>query len=659
MKNITYFVVGLLLISSFTALSLGKEAIKSDNLTINFNDCKIEQGLFNGETYLEINIDGANAVISHESEPLLPVYTNKITLPFGTKIIDIECKIGEIQSKILNYKILPAPNKIIQGSDDTTPKYEMNENIYSKNEYYPDNWFSYYLGGGLDENSEHKTFVNIRLYPIRYNPEIDSVNFVSNIELKISYIEPAKPKLTGNGEYDMVIITPNELLDDNLENLKDHKNNHGVQTIIKTLEEIYNEYTGVDEPEQIKYFIKDAIETWDIKYVMLVGGLNSPLWANPRDDVAKGVEDWLLPVRYANLQEVGGTHDPGFISDLYYADIYDSEGNFSTWDLDNNGESDGIFANWKFGAQRDLLELYPDVYVGRLACRNLKEVEIIVNKIIDYETNTYNQDWFNRMIGAGGDSHDDGGTDFLEGEVVCDYIFDTFMNSFEPVKLYSSYRTSDPENTPSTENIIREISNGAGFLLFDGHGHPGSWNTHWPGVFNWQDTPGGITCYDFSSLSNEGKYPIMVVGGCHNSDFNISYLNTLIFYYLKDSPYMWTNGFAYAECFGWHMARKIDGGSIASLGNTGLGYGSTGNHGDLDGDGIDLPDTVEGVGGYQIVQFFKTYNSGIDILGEVWGGAQARYLDTYPPMADQTDCKTVEQWPLLGDPSLKIGGYSS
>jgi hypothetical protein len=26
-------------------------------------------------------------------------------------------------------------------------------------------------------------------------------------------------------------------------------------------------------------------------------------------------------------------------------------------------------------------------------------------------------------------------------------------------------------------------------------------------------------------------------------------------------------------------------------------------------------------------------------------------------MKDQTDCKTVQEWPLIGDPSLKIGGY--
>ena len=92
-------------------------------------------------------------------------------------------------------------------------------------------------------------------------------------------------------------------------------------------------------------------------------------------------------------------------------------------------------------------------------------------------------------------------------------------------------------------------------------------------------------------------------------------------------------------------------------GNTALGYGAVGEHGDLDGDGLNLPDTAEAVGGYQQVCFYKTYNDGADILGELWGGAEKKYIDTYPGMEDKIDCKTVQQWVLHGDPSLKIGGY--
>jgi len=124
-----------------------------------------------------------------------------------------------------------------------------------------------------------------------------------------------------------------------------------------------------------------------------------------------------------------------------------------------------------------------------------------------------------------------------------------------------------------------------------------------------------------------------------------------------DEPFMWTYGFPVPECFAWHLVKKNNGGSIASLGNTGLGYGAVGNHGDIDGDGIDQPDTLERLGGYQIRMFYEEIDDGEDILGKVWAQTINKYLDTFPGMDYQADAKTAEQWPLLGDPSLKIGGY--
>ena len=646
MKSLPYFVVGILLISSFAALGMEEEAV-FDNKVIDIQF--LEPCVIEGETYIELDVEGANARLYHAGEPMLPMHTKTLIFPFGTKIVDIECETGEVKSMVLSDKIVPAPKPVIRGMGKGVPEYEENEFIYNSDSLFPDNWFSYYTGGGLDANNEHKTFFTLRVYPVRYSPAMDTIYYVENLNLKITYEEPDTDPFPGNSAYDMVIIAPSKFSGE-LGKLVDHKNEYNVATTLKTTEEIYTEYTGVDKPEQIKYFIKDALDTWNIKYVMLVGGMKSLLWGASRDDANQGTKDWHLPVRYTNNKEMGGTHDPGFISDLYYADIYDGEGNFSSWD----SNEDGIFAKWsQFIGGKDILDFYPDVYVGRLACRNNYEVKIMVDKIINYETSTSGSPWFNKMVGIGGDSHDDAGTNYIEGEVVCDYILETYMADFDPVKLYASYKDTDPQHIPSAGNIKREISDGCGFLLFDGHGHPGSWNTHWPGEFNWGDTPGGITCYDFPRLSNGDKLPICLVGGCHNSQFNITLFATLL-----EKPYMWTHGFAFPECFSWWLTRKIGGGSIATMGNTGLGYGAVGDHGDVDGDGVDLPDTLEAVGGYQIHMFFKTYNEGVDILGEVWGGAQSKYLDTFPGMEDQIDCKTVEQWPLLGDPSLKIGGYS-
>ena len=45
----------------------------------------------------------------------------------------------------------------------------------------------------------------------------------------------------------------------------------------------------------------------------------------------------------------------------------------------------------------DVMDLYPDVAVGRLACRSTTEVQDAVAKIISYETTTYGADWFERI----------------------------------------------------------------------------------------------------------------------------------------------------------------------------------------------------------------------------------------------------------------------
>ena len=91
------------------------------------------------------------------------------------------------------------------------------------------------------------------------------------------------------------------MFSEDLQPLIDHKDSYGIETVLKTAEDISSEYTGVDEPEKIKFFIKDAIEDWGIKYVLLVGGLKSYIWGNPREHYNYGVKDWLVPVRYNNI----------------------------------------------------------------------------------------------------------------------------------------------------------------------------------------------------------------------------------------------------------------------------------------------------------------------------------------------------------------------
>jgi len=82
-----------------------------------------------------------------------------------------------------------------------------------------------------------------------------------------------------------------------------------------------------------------------------------------------------------------------------------------------------------------------------------------------------------------------------------------------------------------------------------------------------------------------------------------------------------------------------------------------GNSGDLDGDGMDEPDCLEGGYGYMELGLFEGYSKGITTLGELWGYTQARYINTFGILSQRWEIHTVHGFTLLGDPTLKIGGY--
>jgi hypothetical protein len=424
--------------------------------------------------------------------------------------------------------------------------------------------------------------------------------------------------------YKLLIITP-EKFAVQLKVLRTHKENMGVSTNLVTLDEIYANTSnpGRDDAEKIKYFIKEAIESWGIEYVLLVGGKNGQF------------NSWTLPPRYIGI---GNSWEKQILSDLYFADIYDENGSFSSWDSDN----DGIFLEWYTGEQPDdkYIDLTPDVAVGRLPCRNIIEVIIIVNKIIRYEKSAYGKPWFNDMVAIAGDTYPEfQNPDWAgnEGELYADMAFEN-MTGFNPIKLYTSEGT-----LTGWEDSVEAINKGCGFVYFVGHGSAVSWSTHYPNSKNWTES---FYAGHMSKLMNFGKLPVCVVSGCHNNQFDIT-----IFNLFNETKKM--HGEAGVECWGWRMTRKFFGGSIATLGCSALGYTKE--------------DKVLFKGGINEleVQFFKEYGqNGLDIIGDGWKAAISWYVDTYPVPWDEeltqdswVDTQVPCTWTLLGDPSLKIGGY--
>jgi hypothetical protein len=423
------------------------------------------------------------------------------------------------------------------------------------------------------------------------------LEYTSQITVQLTYEQPSAV-LGTNGIYDFLVIAP-PIYQDELQPLITHKNSVGVQTKLVTTTEIYNgtyfSTQGRDPQEKIKYFLKNAIENWGITHTLLVGNIES------------------LPSREVYSFWWG---DHPMFSDHYYADIYTSNKEFCSWDSNNNnlfGELDSEHES----TSNDIVDLYADLYIGRLACANEAEVTTVVNKIITYEATSYGKEWFQRLILFGGDTFPSW-NDIMEGELVNEYVAEA-MSSFTPVKIQMS------EGNFLPHRINQILSNGAGFVCYSGHGFEYGFGTY-PENNRWM-----IAYYTpyLLGLRNEEKLPIIFFDAC---------LTAKLDYYLLDNPDI--------PCFAWAMVKKPNGGAIATIGATETATTTVDENG------------PRGQAGYLDLHFFMAYTPGIS-LGEMLVQAQNDYLrDINQGTAnDRFYEMTIEQFILLGDPTLIPGGY--
>jgi hypothetical protein len=829
-KLLPIAIICILVINGFGALATTTDEQETITMakitkTLNFDSSKVHVN--DEETqYVEISLDGTIDYLMNPGQPMIPRSITNLELPFGATDIMVQAEVSIADIVTIAKKIVPSPSPLpLSHQDEFIVESTIDSSIYSSNDLYPHAWIGHHVGCGLNKDAKRVTFVTINTFPVRYRPLSGELVIVDQIEIEISYKIPEKDFFSTTVAADMVIITPS-IFSDQAVRLAEHKNSFGVATYVKTTEEIYNEYSGVDPPEKIKYFIKDAIETEGITYVLLFGGLKNQIFNKPKDNRNHGSTWWHIPVRYSNFNYDGGpgynftSGEPGYIADLYYADVYKEGGFFEDWDPNGNG----IFAEWSGDIVRDEIDMYPDVALGRLAVRSGYEANVVVTKIINYEKQPADPSWFKRIISISGDgfldqedwnilwdtktvpdgeytiyaqssnpdndlgpideiqvtldknvetnitfNHDDhlkeelqdgypappiaeimtisngntlGNTNYTfkpsDSQAYCNdlywYANVSYVNevltirgkSYDPqpygnltdihlwiendigTTVFTAHRndtetyyegewvvgekllrgrggalaympTDWDTNSVFTSNgkwvtqddVIAEFSEGYGLAYFSGHGSPGWWGDHYPGI------PGNrrhgqvaglvvtqlspyppyihFPMFPMRQLTNTDKLPVVAVGGCHNSQFNISVIPSIMNRFKQN--WMNTYGTPIPQCWGWYMVKLPKTGAIATMGNTGYGWGSEGDV------------CTIGTGDAWInTEFFRQYGEeDQEILGMAYSQSISSYISHHMAFEleywrhdygwDGIDQKTVEQWVLLGDPSLMIGGY--
>ncbi len=249
---------------------------------------------------------------------------------------------------------------------------------------------------------------------------------------------------------------------------------------------------------------------------------------------------------------------------------------------------------------------YPDILVGRFSAVTVKDLEVQVEKTIRYEqaTGTDNS-WTGKAIGIASTlgPGDDGEKDFQH---VRNLLNDLDNSTYTGKEEYfdGSQGGLDAEGDPVTADLITGINQGAGVILYSGHGSTSSWAT------------GNLNRSALSNLQNAGKYPIIWSVACETGNF-VGYT-------------------CLAET--WMRASDNSGeplGAVAAL----MASGTQTTHPPMEGQDemvslmvkADQPDAVRSIGGISV--------AGMNKMNDVYGAFG--YI-------------TTDTWILFGDPSLQV-----
>ena len=571
-----------------------------EKVTVRFSELTIQ----NEETFVSVSLSEANSFLMKQNKPLLPSYSKVYTFPFGTVIQSVTVTPRDIQTQTLSKDIQPTPQYAVIGQTTLANKEEpINYGV----EEYPSTWFGYTVGCGLYDG-QLSIIVTVDVYPIQYHPLEKIVESAGQTDIVIQYTTSPPPQTSSREDYQFVVIGPAGY-SAQISPLITHKIGKGITSKFVSLDDIYaGTYfpaTGRDNQEKIKYFIKNAVETWLTGNVLLVG--------------AAGSGSTQLPVRDTHIFIDGDEPDSEvFSSDLYYADIYNGTGGFSSWDSNNNN----IFGEYDWSGQTDVVDLHPDVYLARLPATSGSQVTACVNKIKTYEnTPGYQQSWFPNLVVVGGDSFPDGNS-VDEGEFANQKVID-LMTGFIADKQWVTNGKLTGWTPTGVASIKSAINNGCGFVDFSGHGNTNVWATHPHDDFGtWVPTPAmGIKSSDIQTLSNGNKLPIVTVEACSTAKF------------ASDT-----------NCFNWAFLYNSNGGAIGSFGCTGLGYSYVGS-------GV-----TQGLVGKMGLDTFRAYKlDQAETFGELWARALNRNINSG---MDAAEYKSVEEWQAFGDPTLAIGENS-
>ncbi|MFX0183642.1 MAG: C25 family cysteine peptidase [Candidatus Hodarchaeota archaeon] len=286
------------------------------------------------------------------------------------------------------------------------------------------------------------------------------------------------------------------------------KQQRGLSVAIVTVEDIITNYNGRDQPESIRNCIKDLYQTKNVQWVLLAGN------------------DDHVPTKLVK------TNSQTVICDQYYAILHDN------WHHNSDGTVSII----------DYFDWEAEVYIGRLPAEDAKQMELLINRTLNYERSPPVGSWMKHALFAGAfasykadvnhndefDEEDRSEFDanrfhnWINTQIIPEDWSSTLLAEDEGVNPSESYY-----DKPLTEaNLVEEISKGATICNFDAHGSATGMGRYIfsndedeDGLFDQNQDDSYSTPFfttTSSEINTDGKNGFYFLCACSTGDFDLN-----------------------------------------------------------------------------------------------------------------------------------------
>ncbi|MEO0072044.1 MAG: C25 family cysteine peptidase, partial [candidate division WOR-3 bacterium] len=334
--------------------------------------------------YHLVSLAGCEYYTYTPGEPIVPYKNINLLIPPTAEITSIEVleeERAEIPGAYLLYPAQrPRPISYTGPIEFILP----DEAIYNSSNEYPGKLYEILPSG----NKSGFRIGGFFLYPLQYLPAAQKLVLVTKLRLRIIYTEniyeewpltenqrelfkedirhlvinpedlerfSPRVRYSENPDIDYIILTSANLRS-RFAPLVHWLRKTGIWADTFSTNWVYSNYSGRDNAEKIRNFIRDYFTNHGTKYVLLAGDVS------------------IIPKR-GTYGEVGSDIDSFIPCDLYYFDLQYS------WD----GNQNNVFGDpWTISGRLDTVDLYYDVYGGRWPVETQAEVDTLIQKYFRY-----------------------------------------------------------------------------------------------------------------------------------------------------------------------------------------------------------------------------------------------------------------------------------